>query len=322
MKRSYFIKKVFQALLTIAAILVFNYFLFRIMPGDPLQSLMRNPKATPEAIEGLKKLYGLNLPWYVQFEIYIKNLFTGNFGMSFLYKQPVFEVIGSRVLPTILMVGLAEIIATIVGIVLGIVAAARRGKAVDVASLSFSLITYSMPTFWLGIILISIFSVSLQLLPTTGLLTAGQSYSSTMSMLVDGVKHLILPTLTMSLVLIGEYTLLMRNTLIDVLTEDYITTAYAKGFNENYVIKKHAVPNAMLPMITIIAMNTGFVIGGAIQVETIFSWPGIGRLMYDALTARDYPLLQGIFLMITFAVIIANLLADFTYGYLDPRVKQ
>ncbi len=322
MKRSYVIKKVLQALLTIAAILIFNYFLFRIMPGDPLQSVMRNPKATPEAVERLKALYGLNDPWYLQFWIYIKHLFQGDLGMSFLYKKPVYEVIGTRLLPTILMVGLAEVLAIISGIIMGIMAAVRRGKSVDVASLSFSLITYAMPTFWLGIILVSIFSVSLHLLPTTGLLTPGQTYSSTFAMLADGIRHLILPTLTMSLVLIGEYALLMRNTLIDVLTEDYITTAYAKGFKEDYVIKKHAVPNATLPMITIIAMNLGLVIGGAIQVETIFSWPGIGRLMYDALTARDYPLLQGIFLMITVCVIIANLLADLTYGYLDPRVKQ
>lgn len=320
--RNFVLKKVFHALLTIAAVLVFNYFLFRIMPGDPLQAVMRNPKATPEAVEKLRLLYGLNEPWYTQFGIYLRNLFRMDLGLSFLYKRPVFEVITSRLLPTVLMVGLAEIIAITTGVFVGIVSAARRGKPVDVASLSFSLVTYAMPTFWLGIILVSVFSVSLRLLPTTGMLTPGLDYASLWAMLSDGIRHLILPTLTMSLVLMGEYAILMRNALIDVLTEDYITTAYAKGFKEDYVIKKHAIPNAMLPMITIIAMNLGFVIGGAIQVETIFSWPGLGRLMYDALVARDYPLLQGIFLLITVCVILANFLADLTYGYLDPRVKQ
>jgi peptide/nickel transport system permease protein len=135
-------------------------------------------------------------------------------------------------------------------------------------------------------------------------------------------RHLVLPVLTLSLVLIGEYTLTMRNTLLDVFTEDYMTTAKAKGFDDSYLIRKHAVPNAMLPMITLIAINLGLVIGGTIQVETIFSWPGLGRLMFDALKARDYPLLQGIFLLITLSVILANLIADVTYGYLDPRVRE
>lgn len=322
MKRQYLVKKIIQSAVTIFFVLVFNYFLFRVMPGNPLAMIMRNPRASQEAIERTRDLFGLNESWYIQFWIYLKQLGQADLGTSFLYRIPVTEVITARIIPTVVMVGLAQLVAIAVGVVLGILSAWKRGSRIDVATLSFSLITYSMPTFWLGIILIAVFSVSLRWFPTSGMLTPGRNFASNLDLIKDAALHLILPVLTLSLVLIGEYTLTMRNTLLDVLTEDYMTTAKAKGFDEKTVIRRHAVPNAMLPMITLIAINLGLVIGGTIQVETIFSWPGLGRLMFDALKARDYPLLQGIFLMITLSVILANLVADITYGYLDPRVKE
>jgi len=322
MHKGVVIKKIFYSMITILIVLVFNYILFRILPGDPLAMMMRNPKATPEMIEGIKKLYGLDQSWYAQFFTYFKNMLSGDLGLSFLFKAPVISVISGRILPTVLMVGLAEVIAIIVGIIFGILAAWKRGTKLDVGTLSFSLVTYSVPTFWLGMIMIVLFCVTFKLFPTSGMFTPGKSFISTGAMLSDLFRHLALPVITMSLVLIGEYALTMRNTLIDVLSEDYNTTARAKGFGERYVLRKHALPNAMLPMITIIAINVGFVIGGAIQIETIFSWPGLGRLMYEALAARDYPLLQGIFLLVTVCVIVANLLADITYSYIDPRVKN
>lgn len=322
MHKGVILKKLLYSLITILIVLVFNYILFRVLPGNPLTMMMRNPKATPETIEAIKRLYGLDQSWYVQFFTYFKNMLTGDLGLSFLYKAPVISIIGSRILPTVLMVGLAEILAMLTGIVLGILAAWKRGTKLDVATLGFSLITYSVPTFWLGMIMVVLFCVTFRFFPTSGMFTPGKSFATTGLMLTDLIRHLVLPTVTMSLVLIGEYALTMRNTLIDVLSEDYITTARAKGFRERYVLMKHALPNAMLPMITIIAINIGFVIGGAVQVETIFSWPGLGRLMYEALAARDYPLLQGIFLLVTVCVILANLLADITYSYVDPRVKN
>ena len=321
MNKQYVLKKLFQSLITVFFVLVINYFLFRVMPGDPLQMLMRNPKASAEAVEKTRVLFGLDKPWYVQFGIYLRQLFQGDLGFSFLHKKPVAQVIASRVLPTILLAGLAEVFAIVIGTLIGIVAAVKRGKKVDVISLGFSLVTYSMPTFWLGILLVAFFSVHLRLFPITGMMTPGASFAGSWAMIRDTGRHLFLPVLTLALVLIGEYALIMRNSLLDILTEDYITTARAKGFSEKYVIRKHAVPNALLPMVTIIAINLGLVIAGTIQVETIFSWPGLGRLMYDALMNRDYPLLQGIFLLVSIAVIGANLLADILYGYLDPRVR-
>lgn len=322
MHKGTIVKKLFYALITILIVLVFNYILFRVLPGNPLAMMMRNPRATPEMVEGIKQLYGLDQSWYIQFFTYFKNMLSGDFGTSFVFKAPVIQVIAGRILPTVILLGLAEILAIVVGILIGILAAWKRGTKLDVGTLGFSLITYSVPTFWLGMIMVVVFCVGLHLFPTSGMFTPGRSFASIGAMLNDLSQHLVLPVLTMALVLIGEYALTMRNTLIDVLSEDYITTARAKGFRERYVLTKHALPNAMLPMITIIAINIGFIVGGAIQIETIFSWPGLGRLMYEALSARDYPLLQGIFLLVTVCVILANVLADITYSYIDPRVKN
>lgn len=223
MKNSSVIRKILYALITILAVIIFNYFLFRVLPGDPISMIMRNPKASEASIEAIRASYGLDLPWYSQFVVYLKGLFTGDFGTSFVYKAPVMEVIGAKILPTVVMLGLAEIVAIIIGIFLGIMAAWKRGSKLDVGTLSFSLITYSMPTFWLGMIMVVIFAVNLRWLPISGMTTAGMVYSSSMEMIADMAAHLILPVITMSILLIGEYALTMRNTLIDVLSEDYIT---------------------------------------------------------------------------------------------------
>ena len=322
MRKGTIAKKLFYALITILIVLVFNFILFRVLPGDPLAMMMRNPRATPETIESIRQLYGLGEPWYIQLGTYFKNMISGDFGTSFVFKAPVTEVVGSRIIPTLILVGIAELIAIVTGIMIGILAAWKRGTRLDVGTLGFALITYSVPTFWLGMIMLVVFCVGLHLFPTSGMFTPGKSFPTAGAMLADLFRHMVLPVITMSLVLIGEYALTMRNTLIDVLSEDYITTARAKGFKERYVLMKHALPNAMLPMITIVAINIGFIVAGAIQIETIFSWPGLGRLMYEALSARDYPLLQGIFLLVTVCVVLANVLADITYSYIDPRVKN
>lgn len=321
MKLKYFVKKVSNAIVTLFFVLVINYFLFRVMPGNPLAMLLRDPKASPESVEKMKQLFGLDHPWYVQFGLYVKQLLMGDLGMSFLFKQPVAELITTKIVPTLLLVGVATLVSLLGGIFLGILAARKRGKKVDVISLSFSLLTYSMPTFWVGVVLVALLSVHLTLFPTSGMSTAGMVFASSMDEVLDVAHHLFLPALSLSLVLLGQYVLIMRNSLIDELTEDYVQTAKAKGFSEKYIVRKHAVPNAMLPMVTVISINLGFMIAGAIEIETVFSWPGIGRLMYEALLNRDYPLLQGIFLIISTCVILANLIADVLYGYLDPRVK-
>jgi peptide/nickel transport system permease protein len=315
-------KKLLYAAITIFFVLVFNYFLFRILPGDILSMLSRSGKTTPEMVANIREMYGLDLPWYQQFFVYLENLFTGDLGTSFIYKKPVAEVIGSRILPTVILLGVAEVLAIVVGIVFGIVSAWKRGKAIDTGLLSTSLLLYSMPTFWLGMMLILIFCVNLRLFPINGMVTPGRVFADTWAYINDVVRHMILPMACMALVMIGEYAITMRSTMIDVLSEDYITTAKAKGFSNGYVLRRHAMPNAMLPMITLIAINLGLIVGGAIQIETVFSWPGLGNLMYGALVNRDYPLLQGVFLLTTVTVILANFLSDILYEVVDPRVKS
>ncbi len=322
MNKKRLVKKLLYAAITIFFVLVFNYFLFRILPGDILSMLSRSGKTTPEMVANIREMYGLDLPWYQQFFVYLENLFTGDLGTSFIYKKPVAEVIGSRILPTVILLGVAEVLAIVVGIVFGIVSAWKRGKAIDTGLLSTSLLLYSMPTFWLGMMLILIFCVNLRLFPINGMVTPGRVFADTWAYINDVVRHMILPMACMALVMIGEYAITMRSTMIDVLSEDYITTAKAKGFSSGYVLRRHAMPNAMLPMITLIAINLGLIVGGAIQIETVFSWPGLGNLMYGALVNRDYPLLQGVFLLTTVTVILANLLSDILYEVVDPRVKS
>ncbi len=322
MRAKYIIKKSIYALITIFLIIIFNYFLFRVIPGDPLSMVMRNPKATEEAVQKTIEMYGLDKSWYEQFFIYLKDLFHGDLGMSFEFKRPVMEVIGPKVLPTVILFGVSEILAIIFGIFMGIVSAWKRGTKLDVTILSVSLFTYSMPVFWLGMILVAVFAVNLGWFPTGGITSPGVAIMGGWAHVSDIIWHGVLPVITMAVLIVGEYALTMRNTLIDVLGEDYISTAKAKGFSERYILRKHAFPNAMLPMVTIIAINLGFVIGGAVQIETVFSWPGLGNLMYDALGARDYPVLQGLFLLITICVVLANYIADISYSYIDPRVKN
>lgn len=322
MRAKYIIKKTIYALITIILVIIFNYFLFRIIPGDPLSMVMRNPKASPEAIQRIIETYGLDKSQLEQFVIYLKDLLHGNLGTSFQWKEPVTEVIGPKILPTVILFGLAEIIAIIVGVFMGVLAAWKRGTKLDVTTLTVSLFTYSMPVFWLGMIMVAVFAVGLGWFPTGGMNAPGMMMASGMEKLLDIGWHAVLSVLTMSVLLVGEYALTMRNTMTDVLSEDYITTARAKGFREKYILRNHAMPNAMLPMVTIIAINLGFVVGGAVQIETVFSWPGLGNLMYDALAARDYPVLQGLFLLVTVCVVVANYIADISYSYIDPRVKN
>jgi peptide/nickel transport system permease protein len=321
MSTQYFTKRLLYAAITIFFVIVFNYVLFRLLPGDPLTMLSRNPKITQEALDSIRILYGLDLPWYEQFFVYISNLFKGELGMSFTFKAPVTTVIGSRLGPTLVLLAISEVFAIIFGLVVGTIAAWKRGKKTDLGLMSFALVLYSMPTFWLGMLMVVIFSVQLRFFPTGGMLTPGMSYWSLGAALQDMLRHLALPVIVLSLNYLAQYALTMRNTLADILSEDYILTAKAKGFKEAYILRRHAFPNAMLPFTTLVMMNLGFVVAGAIEIETIFSWPGLGRLMYESITMRDYPLLQGIFLLTTVAVVIANFLADLTYVYLDPRVK-
>ena len=307
---------------TIAFVLVLNFFLFRILPGDPERILTRLSRVSPTVINDVRTELGLDRPLATQFVDYVGDTFQGELGVSYRYSQPVTEVIGDAIWPTILLLGVATIGATTIGIVLGVYGGWRRGKKADTTTLGFSLVTYAMPEFWLGMLLLLLFSVTLGIFPTAFMSTPGATEGSWFSQALDTGEHLFLPALTLILALLGEYALIMRSSVIEVMNEDYVTTARAKGMREALVLRKHVVPNALLPVVTLAALNLGFILSGAITVEAVFSWPGLGLLTYDAINANDYPLLQGLFLLFSAAVILANLVADMLLGILDPRIGR
>ena len=337
----FLLKKVGWALLTVVFVMVLNFFIFRVLPGDPARAGIHDPRLTQEAIEAIRVRFGLDKPVVNCFEslnplklgscainpldtqlfVYISNLLRGELGFSYHSNRPVTTVLAERLWNTLLLIGAGQILSIVLGMSLGVVAAWRARSSIDYAALIGSLLAWSLPTFWLGIILLFWGSTNLGL-PIGGKVTPGMSYDSFGEQLTDLLRHMLLPTLTYTIVFLGEYMLIMRSTLIDVLTEDFILTAKAKGLSTFQILKDHALKNAMLPMVTIIALNLGFTVAGAIQIESVFSWPGLGGAIYEAVGRRDYPVLQGAFLLLAVTVILANLVAEVTYSYLDPRVQM
>ena len=323
MSLRYLSRQSLQALFTIVMIVLLNFVLFRMMPGSPERILFRNPNLTQEALAAIRERWGLDQPLFPdQFFAYIVATLQGDLGDSYKFiGQPVIEVISERFWPTMILLGLGEMIAVVVGLALGSYTGWRRGGLVDRVGNGFSLVFYSMPYFVIGMILLLVFATGLGWFPTSGMFSLGHRFDSFPEQVADFAWHLFLPLMTVAIGLIGQYSILMRSSIIDTLTEDYVTTARAKGLTDGRILRSHALPNARLPAVTLIAINLGYVIAGAITVEVVFNWPGIGTLTVIALNARDYPMLQGIFLLLSISVVLANFAADLVYGYLDPRVR-
>jgi peptide/nickel transport system permease protein len=331
---NYIVRKMGFAVVTLAAVLVFNFLLFRILPGDPVKLIIHSPRMTREAQDRIRASFGLDKPVWLdverleagdlpgaldtQFTAYLRNLFRGDLGISFASRRDVSDMLRERVWRTVVLVMGGDMLAIVFGMATGLVAAWRRGSRLDTGILLGALFSWALPTFFLGIILLML---ARGRLPTGGMAEAGLKPTDGLTYWLDVGKHLILPTVTMAIVYTSEYILIMRSSVMEVLSEDFILTAKAKGLPTLRILRDHALKNAMLPMVTMIALTLGYTVGGAIQVETVFSWPGIGRLMYDSVQKRDYPVLQGAFLLLAVSVIIANLLADILYSILDPRVK-
>jgi peptide/nickel transport system permease protein len=313
--------KLLAALLTLVFVLIFNFFLFRVM-GDPTAQLARLPRATPEEIVKLRAYYGLDKSLLGQFGDYVSDVSQGKLGISNKSRRPVWDEIKEALPWTLLLVGTGTLLATLIGTWLGVVAATRRGKRTDDGLLGFSLFTYAAPEYWLGILLILVFAVAFPIFPAGQQVTPGKEFGSGLAKAADVAEHLVLPGTTMTLMLLGQYFLIMRSSMVEVLTEDFITVKRAIGLPWGKVVSRHAVPNALLPLVTLSALQFGAVVGGAITIETIFSWPGLGELGFQAINDKDFPVLQGTFLVFSVAVILANLIADALYFVLDPRVKS
>ncbi len=321
---SFLARRLATAVFTIAMIVLVNFVLFRAMPGSPERVILRGtPNVTPQQLQNARERWGLDKPVFPdQFVAYVGSTLRGDLGYSFVARgQTVADVLGQRIWPTIILFGAGELVAIVVGLALGAYSGWRRGGPIDYLGNGASLLLYSTPYFLLGMVLLLIFAGGLRLFPTFGMLTSGAAYDGIVDRLLDFWGHFALPLATVSLGLIGQYAIVMRSSIIETLSEDYVTTARAMGLRDGRVLRNHALPNAMLPTVTLIAINLGYVVAGAITVEVVFNWPGLGTLAVEALTARDYPVLQGIFLLLSVAVVLANLAADLVYGLLDPRVR-
>ena len=324
MSGSYLARRFGSALFTIVLIILVNFILFRALPGSPERVILRGtPNVTPAQLEAARERWGLNDPVFPdQFVAFLGATVSGDLGYSFVARgQTVGQVLAQRIWPTVILFGLGELVAIVLGLALGAYSGWRRGGPVDVVGNGISLFLYSTPYFLLGMAFLLVFATGLRWFPTFGMLTAGATYPDIWARLGDFVSHLALPLATVGLGLVGQYAIVMRSSIVETLSEDYVTTARGMGLSEGRILRHHALPNALLPTVSLIAINLGYVVAGAITVEVVFNWPGLGTLAVEALTARDYPVLQGVFLLLSVSVVLANLLADLVYGVLDPRVR-
>jgi peptide/nickel transport system permease protein len=314
------ITKALGSLATLAFVVVFNFFLFRVVSTNPVSTLFRGRNLTDAQRDELTREFGLDGSKLDQFWSYIKQTAQLNFGRSYVTNQPVMQEILDKAPATIALVGVSAVLSAVIGILIGIAAAWRRNSKTDYASTTVTMTLYSMPDFWLGMLLLSGLAVGLGWFPVGGIVDPTASETG-VAKLLDQAHHMALPALTLTLAYLGEYALVMRSSLVDTMREDYLVLARAKGLRDVLVRNRHAVPNALLPVVTLIAINFGFVLSGAIAVETIFSWPGLGLATFEALQGPDLPMLQGLFLVFSAAVIFFNLVADLLYVWLDPRVR-
>jgi ABC-type dipeptide/oligopeptide/nickel transport system permease component len=318
----YVAKRVAFAVATVFVAITLNFVLFRAIPGDAVQAL-RCQHCTIQFKNALRKELGLDKSKFDQYRLYLTDLAHGDLGSSVRSQQPVWNELWPSIKNTIPMIALGYLFAITFGTIVGVVAAWRRGTFVDKAGLWTGLGFYSMPPQWLGLMIV-LFVASAIGLPTSGVKdpTLGiLGDASTLDLVIDRLLHMLLPSLTIGLVLFGEYALIVRSAMLETLGEDYVLTARAKGLSSWATVWKHGFRNALLPVVTLAALSLGFIIGGFITVEYVFSYPGIGLAIVEAIDQRDFPLLQGAFLLLALSVIVFNLIADLVYFQLDPRIK-
>jgi peptide/nickel transport system permease protein len=321
--KSFVARRLIQIVIIFFVIMTVLFVLFRLAPGDPV-SRMVDPTMTPEDTRHLISQLGLDQPLWKQYFIYLMNFFSGQFGHSFHYGQPVLKIILERLPNTVLLFTTAIVISALVGISWGKVASWHKGKAADIGLTIGSLVTHTVFLPWLSLILIWIFSYKLQWFPLTGMISEDvwlDPTSGFWSKSVDVLYHMVLPLLSLFLIHFGSYLLIMRSSMLETLKEDYILTARAKGLTEKVIRDHHAARNASLPVITTLGLSIAFSINGGALTETVFTWPGIGRELVSAVSHNDYPLAQASFLLIAAVVLVSNLVVDVLYAYLDPRIR-
>jgi len=320
--RIFIVKRLLLMLLTFFILVTLVFVLFRVMPGNPA-ALVISPALEPEAQAALMHQFGLDQPLHVQYWLYIKSLLRGNLGHSFHYRQPVSQVLGPKLLNTLVLIGPATLFALIAGLFMGGLTAARRAGKLDSAATVVTLTIKSLPTFWTSMLALVAFAYVLKWVPSAGMRTPGYVADNVFDKFfnLDFLHHLALPLIILTLHFVAEPLLTMRNSMLETQGEDFIDMARAKGIGERRVVYNHWVRNALLPVVSIVPMMVGHIMGGEVLLEIVFSWPGLGREIVNAVNALDYPVAQASFLMLAVVVVGLNFLADAAYAWLDPRVR-
>ncbi|HEV8656361.1 MAG TPA: ABC transporter permease [Candidatus Limnocylindria bacterium] len=317
---TYTLRKLIQVPFLLFGVVVVLFLLVHLAPGDPVAALLGDAPASPEFIEEFRRHLGLDRPLHEQFLLYVWNVLHGDLGTSYYYSQSVLTLILERFPPTLLLMTSALVAATLIGIVLGVVAAARPNSAVDAGANLFAIVGYSLPVFWLGELALLVFALNLDWFPVQGVNSLRESYTGPADVL-DRAHHLVLPAFVLATRYIAIDFRLTRSGILEVLSQEYILTARAKGLASRVVLFRHALRNALLPVVTVTGLNVGFALSGAVLTEVVFGWPGLGRLTLDAIAHRDSPVLMGIFLFVTTAVVLVNFITDLVYAMVDPRIR-
>jgi peptide/nickel transport system permease protein len=312
----FIIKRLLQAIPLLIGVSVIGFAMMHLAPGGPLAVYTLNPTITAQDIERIKHVFGLDQPIYIQYLKWATGMFTGNWGNTFFGGRPVLDVILERIPATFLLMGSGMSLAIVIGMLIGILGAVRRYSVFDYLATTGAMVALSFPTFWFGLMAIFIFALKLGLLPSGGMYTLGGEEG-----VLDLLRHLILPTVVLALVLVAQWSRYTRSSFLEVIHQDYIRTAKSKGLSDFRVLFRHAFPNAVAPLIALAGIQLPWLFSGALVTETIFGWPGIGRLFVDSLTMKEYPVLMGMVMLTAAAVIIGNLLADVINALIDPRIR-
>lgn len=318
--RRYAAGRLLQAVPLLLGVIAVNFLLISLAPGDPVNTLLGEYPAPPEYVAQLRQEFGLDQPAPVRLGLYVWNVLRGNLGFSFAYRLPVASLVVERLGNTFLLMATALTLAAVLGVALGVAAARRPGSGLDAASTGVSLAGFSIPDFWLAQLLVLLFAVALGWLPAQGIRSVREEYTG-MAAALDLARHLVLPAVALSFRYMALIARLTRASMIEAMSQDFILAARARGLPEHLVLWQHGLRNAALPVVTVIGYNFAFVLAGSALVETVFGWPGVGRLLYDAILQRDTPVLLGILLMVSATVVVVNLLVDLLYALLDPRVR-
>jgi len=318
--KNYILKRSFSAFITIIVVFTINFIIINIAPGNPIKTMMGKETDNIEQTKALEEKYGLNKPLYEQYFRYLKNISTGDLGISIIYNTPVSKMILDKIGPTILLVLTSAIISLFLGTAMGIVAARKEGGFIDVSLSGINYVLNALPSFWLGLMLIILFSTKLKWLPTLGMTDPRAGYTG-IKYVKDVVIHLILPVTTLVLIKIPLYFRIAKSSVLQVTNEDFVMTLRAAGMSEKKIFRKYIFKNAILPTITVFGISLAYLITGVALIEIVFAWPGTGRLVLNAINQRDYPVLMGIYLIMSIAIAVMMMVVDIVYAIVDPRIR-